>query len=72
MKIKDLVKKDIGRTCFYVPSWGKPEQGIIKSWNDTYIFVVYPGNNNAKKEHWDRYTAAATDPEDLFLDLPNE
>ena len=70
MKIKDLTEQDKGRYCYYVPSFGEPELGIIKSWNDTYIFVVYPGNNDAKKTHWDRYTAAATKPEELFFELP--
>jgi len=72
MKITDLIKTDIGKPCFYIPSFGNPEQGILKSWNDTYIFVVYPGNNDAKKEHWDRYTAAATKPEDLYWELPKQ
>lgn len=66
MKIEDLKEEDVGKICFYVPSHGgEPEMGIIKSWNDSVIFVVYPGNNDAKKAHWREYTAAATSPEDL-------
>jgi hypothetical protein len=72
MYIKDLKKEDIGKTVFYVPSFGDPEMGILKSWNDKFIFVVYPGNNDVKKEHWDRYTAAATNPDELFWNLPKE
>ena len=66
MKITDLKESDKGRTVIYKPKM-ENELGIIKSWNDKYIFVVYPGNNDAKKEHWDRYTAAATSPEDLIF-----
>jgi hypothetical protein len=64
--LKKLTKSDIGRRVVYKPEM-ENEEGIIKSWNDTYVFVVYPGNNDAKKEHWDRYTAAATKPEDIFF-----
>ena len=62
--LKNLTKDDIGRRVIYKPF---NEEGIVKSWNDIYVFVVYPGNNDAKKEHWDRYTAAATKPEDIFF-----
>ena len=65
ISLNSLTKKDIGKNCWY-KSFGKPEYGIIKSWNDTFVFVVYPGNNDSKKDHWDRYTAAATKPGDLF------
>jgi hypothetical protein len=64
--LKKLTKNDIGRRVVYKPKM-ENEQGIIKSWNDLYVFVVYPGNNDAKKEHWDRYTAAATKAEDIFF-----
>lgn len=65
-EIENLNKSDIGRTVIYKPDM-ENELGIIKSWNDKYIFVVYLGNNEDKKEHWDRYTAAATNPEDLIF-----
>lgn len=60
-----LTEQDKGKTVWY-KSFDGWELGIIKSWNDSGIFVVYPGNNDAKKEHWDRYTAAHTRPEDLY------
>lgn len=62
---KELSKNDTGRTVWYKDGLGNWEMGIIKSWNDMVIFVVYPGDNDAKKEHWDRYTAASTKPKDL-------
>ncbi len=71
MEIKDLSQQDIGKTVFYKSHDGY-EMGILKSWNDKFIFVVYPGNNDAKKEHWDRYTAAATKPEDLYWNVPEK
>lgn len=33
--------------------------------NEKYVFVVYPKGNDAKKEHFEKYTATATSPEDL-------
>lgn len=68
VNIEKLQKSDIGKTVWYKSHDGY-EFGILKSWNDKYIFVVYPGDNDAKKEHWDRYTAAATKPEDLHWEV---
>ena len=48
LEIKDLTEKDKGRYVYY-KSFDGFELGIIKSWNDKYIFVVYPGNNDSKK-----------------------
>lgn len=67
IKINTLTDSDIGRFVEYRGSGGEKEIGRIKSWNDKFIFVVYPGNNQAKNEHYDRYTAAATLPENLFF-----
>ena len=62
-----LTEKDIGKWVTYRSSGGdKVEQGKIKSWNDRFIFVVYNANNNWDADHWKDYTAAATNPEDLF------
>ena len=70
MDIAELTKKDIGRWVVYKPSFGKPEKGRIKSWNDKYIFVVY------KCDHqWNRFqdfTGCATDPEDLEFTTKGE
>jgi len=60
--IQELTKKDIGRWVVYKPNL-ENERGKIKSWNDTYIFIVYKCANN-----WDRfqdYTGQATSPGDL-------
>ena len=60
--IQELTKKDIGRWVVYKPNL-ENERGKIKSWNDTYIFVVYKCANN-----WDRfqdYTGQATSSRDL-------
>lgn len=64
--LKNLTQKDVGRKVVYKPDM-ENEEGIIKSWNDYYIFVVYPGRNEAKKMHWQFYTAASTKEEDLFF-----
>lgn len=63
INIKELTGTDIGRWVTYYPPFQKPEQGRIKSWNTTYIFVVYKCG-----EDWDNYqhyTAAATPPNAL-------
>lgn len=70
MNIKDLTKDDIGKSCYYIPSFGEPEYGIIKSWNEKFIFVVYPGTNEEKRYKWENYTGVATKPEDLYWNLP--
>lgn len=72
MRIKDLTKADIGKVGYYIPSFGEPELGILKTWNEKFIFVVYPGNNPAKREHWDRYTSAATKPQDFYWEVPKK
>jgi len=63
--IKKLTKEDEGKIVVYKTGHGTIEIGILKSWNDFFIFVVYPGNNDDKKINWQNYTAAATKPEDL-------
>lgn len=63
INIENLTDEDIGRWVRYCPSFGEPEKGRIKSWNQRYIFVVYKCDNQ-----WHRYqdfTAAATSPFDL-------
>lgn len=65
ISITSLKDSDKGKTVWY-KSFDGYEKGILKSWTDSTIFVVYPGGNDAKKDHWDRYTAASTRPEDLF------
>lgn len=63
MDIKTLTKSDIGRWVEYRGGAGEVERGRIKSWNDSYIFVVYKCN-----DEWDRFqdfTGVSTRPEDL-------
>jgi len=62
IKIKDLKKKDVGRWVIY-HSFNKKELGRIKSWNDTWVFVVYHCNDEWKR--FKEYTGAATHPNDL-------
>lgn len=53
-----------GQQVTYVPKRGPAERGIVKSVNHKFVFVVY--KCGANWEHFDRYTAAATDPKDLI------
>jgi hypothetical protein len=60
--IKKLNENSKGRRVLYNNGF-KVEKGVIKSWNDKYIFVVYKCNDD-----WGRYmdyTGCATNPEDL-------
>ena len=64
--INKLKKSDIGKKVVYTNGVGEQEPGIIKSWNDKWIFVVYHCDNNW--ENYQNYTAASTNPNDLFWD----
>lgn len=66
IKIESLTSESIGKRCWYVPSVGEAELGIIKDFSEKIIWVVYPGNNTTKLDNWQMFTAAATRPEDLF------
>lgn len=63
INIKVLKLEDVGRWVTYTTGHGTTERGRIKSWNDTYIFVVYKCAGEWKD--YQNYTAAATDPKDL-------
>ena len=61
--ISKLRKEDIGRWVLYTANHGKIEKGKLKSWNDSFIFVVYKCNHE-----WNRFqdfTGVATKPQDL-------
>ena len=61
-----VTNKDIGRFVEYRGGAGERERGRIKSFNDTWIFVVYKCDNQ-----WSRFkefTGVATDPKDLFYE----
>lgn len=67
--LKKLKPEDVGRWVTYQSFGGdKKERGKLKSWNSTFIFVVYNANNNWNADHWKDYTAAATDPNDLTFE----
>ncbi len=58
-----VTDKDIGRPVFYTDGTGKREFGRIKSFNSSWVFVVYHCAGD-----WDNfqdYTGAATDRNDL-------
>lgn len=65
--INKLTEKDKGRWVKYTDGSGRSELGRLKSWNDTFIFVVYKYG-----DEWYRffdYTGQATRPSDLcFID----
>jgi hypothetical protein len=60
--ITKLTEKDVGK-CVTYHTFYKIQKGVIKTWNERYIFVVY--NCNHDWSHYENYTAAATKPEDL-------
>jgi hypothetical protein len=62
--IKALTEKDIGKWVTYEPGH-KKESGRIKSWNGTWVFVVY--NCDGYWHRYDEFTAAATNPRDLKI-----
>ena len=64
IEISKLTDRDIGKWVEYHGHAGERERGKIKSWNDKHIFVVYKCNNDWA--NFKNYTAAATNPEDLF------
>ena len=62
--ISKLTAKDIGKRVKCIgANTGKAENGIIKSWNSAYVFVVYRCGNDWG--NFRNYTACATKPEDL-------
>jgi hypothetical protein len=64
--IKTLTEQDKGRYVIYQTAYIK-QTGILKSYNDSIIFVVYHYNNDP--DNYRDYTGAATRPEDLtFLE----
>jgi hypothetical protein len=64
ININNLIKKDIGREVIYKTEY-KEEKGLIKSWNDIFIFVVYNCANDWK--NFMNYTGCATKPSDLYF-----
>lgn len=63
--IAQLRKTDIGKWVEYLGKGGEEDRGRIKSWNNSYIFVVYKCGGE-----WDRFqdfTGVATNPQDLHF-----
>jgi hypothetical protein len=61
ISIASLTPADIGTWVLY----RNKEPGRIKSWNDTYIFVVYHPAKDWLS--WEKYDALATYPQDLIF-----
>jgi hypothetical protein len=60
MKLNTLTKNDIGRPVMYRDG-DVSKLGLIKRWNDSFIFVVFNAGDN-----WDNfkdYTGQACSPE---------
>lgn len=55
--LSQLTQEDIGRKAVYRDSFTKaPEEGILSSWNDKYVFIRFKGPNGE-----------ACDPSDVEL-----
>jgi hypothetical protein len=68
LRIGDLNESDHGKWVEYCSATGQRERGRIKSWGTTFVFVVFHC-----RDQWDdyeRFTAAATLPEDLSFVPP--
>ncbi len=72
IEISKLTEKDVGKWVLFQPPYqkDKSELGKIKSWNKTYIYVVYRCAydwNNFKN-----YTSVPTDPDTLIFSEGDE
>jgi len=63
INLKELQDSDVGKWVTYTTNHGTIERGRIKSWNNTYIFVVY--NCDGEWKSFKDYTVSGTDPQDL-------
>lgn len=43
IEISKLSKEDIGRKVVFLPRQLEPENGVLTSWNDTFVFVQFKG-----------------------------
>jgi hypothetical protein len=64
MNIRDLKLTDIGRWVVY-SSHNKAEVGRLKSWNNSFIFVVFTCDGQWER-YWE-YTGQSVNPEDCEL-----
>ena len=67
IEISKLTEKDIGKWVLFQPPYqkDKSELGKIKSWNNTYIYVIYRCNHDWN--NFKNYTAIPTDPDTLIF-----
>ena len=65
--ISKLTKDDVGKWVLFQPPYqkDKDELGKIKSWNKTYIYVVYKCAHDWN--NFKNYTAIPTDPDTLIF-----
>lgn len=56
--IEKLTEKDVGRNVTYRPPFEKHDEGVITSWNRSFVFVRYGSDKTSK----------ATPPSYLFFD----
>lgn len=63
--ISELNNDSIGAWVCYTAGDGHTENGKIKSWNDSGIFVVYNAAGKWANDEWKDYTAAHTPPDTL-------
>lgn len=60
-----LTPYHLGRWVMYDPGYGDPEYGRIKSFNSSFVFVVYKCSGDW--DHYQDYTAQGTHPDRLTL-----
>ena len=67
IEISKLTKDDIGKWVLFTPKYDKSngELGKIKSWNRTFIYVVY--NCAYDWNNFKNYTSIPTDPDMLVF-----
>ena len=65
IKQKDLTESDIGKEVFYYDGKSGGKYGLIKSWNESFIFVVFNYNNDV--ENFKDYTGQACEGKFLIF-----
>lgn len=62
--LSTLMSLDKGKLVTYKLGTSEEQVGILKSWNERLIFVVFNFNNDP--HNYENYTAAGCRPEDLY------
>jgi len=65
LALSKLTESDKGRWVIYIPEKGEKKIGRIKSWNRNWVFVVY--HCAGEWDSYEHYTAAATNPNQLYF-----